>query len=288
MSQSLLAIKNRIQTVESIKKITNAMKLISSSRFSKLKTIYDSNVEYLVSTKKSMELCLFYTDLSRLKLPTCMTSNEGERDLYILVSSTLGLSGAYYHNIEKLASKYIKEKDDVIFIGEKGYRHFKNKVHKYYDEFLNLGSNLNFDEVNAFRHILDSYYRKEEYNAIYIIYSTLNSHHEVTPIIEKLLPLEVTKNSKNPAELEPIFENGANNVADLIVPHYLDALIYNYLLMSKMCEEFSRKNSMENATSSATKLIDELTLTYNKIRQQKITQEITEIISGSNDNLDLF
>lgn len=69
MSQSLLAIKNRIQTVESIRKITNAMKLISSSRYLKLKSIYDSNIEYLSLTKKQMELCLFYADYSKSKLP---------------------------------------------------------------------------------------------------------------------------------------------------------------------------------------------------------------------------
>ena len=288
MSQSLLAIKNRIQTVESIKKITNAMKLISSSRYTKIKSIYDSNVEYLTLTKKNMELCLYYANYSKIKLPTCMVQNEGDKVLYILISSTLGLCGAYYHNLEKFANKYLTKNDDVIFIGEKGYRHFKNKVNKAYDEFLNLGSSLSFDEVNAFRHILDNYYRKEQYKAIYIIYSKFNEHKEIVPFCEKLLPLNVDKNLKNPAELEPIFENSANQVIDLSVPYYLDALLYNYLLESKMCEEFSRKNSMENASSSASKLINELSLQYNKIRQQKITQEITEIISGSGDSLELF
>ena len=288
MSQSLLAIKNRIQTVESIRKITNAMKLISSSRYLKLKSIYDSNIEYLSLTKKQMELCLFYADYSKSKLPTCMTTNDGEKTLYILVTSTLGLCGAYYHNIEKFSEKFLTKNDDVIYIDEKGYRHFKNRVGKVYDEFINLENNLSFDEVNAFRHILDSYYRKEKYKAIYIIYSRFNEKHEVKPICEKLLPLEVKENSKNPAELEPIFENSPNQVADLSVPYYLDALIYNYLLESKMCEEFSRKNSMDNASTSAKKLINELTISYNKIRQQRITQEITEIISGSGDSLELF
>ena len=103
--------------------------------------------------------------------------------------------------------------------------------------------------------------------------------------IEQLLPLKEAKvNYEKPLKL-PFFDGQSAKVADLIVPHYLDALIYRYFLESLISEQTCRKNSMENATSSADKLIYNLKLEYNKIRQQKITQEITEIVSGNNDTL---
>ncbi len=281
MAQSLLTVRKRIQTVQSIKKITKAMKLIASSRYSKLKETYDMNTNYIDSLRDAMKMCLKYVDYEKGKLPTCLIQNPGDKKLYIFVTPTLGLCGAYYYNLEKLAKKTINQEDDCIFIGQRGYKHFKNKVRLAITDYIDLLENLTLENVNSFRHFLDNLYRENSYSAIYIIYTKYINSMSTTATIERLLPLRGVRNL--PDSKEPLFEGGSIKVADLIVPHYLDALIYRYLLESEISEQTSRKNSMENATSSADNLIYRLRLDYNKLRQQKITQEITEIVSGSNN-----
>ena len=100
---------------------------------------------------------------------------------------------------------------------------------------------------------------------------------------KQILPL--TKDEIPPVNLEniePMFEPDATQVVNLIAPHYMDALIYRIFLESNVSEHSARRNSMDNATSSADKLTQQLRLTYNKMRQAKITQEITEVVGGAN------
>lgn len=278
MAESLLNIKNRIEAVESIKKITKVMKLIASSKYTKLKTLYDSNSEYTKQLKYTMNLCLKYIDFSSYKLPTCLSQNLGDKKLFIYVTSTLGLCGSYFYNLEKIAEKEIKEGDDVIFIGEKGYRSFKNRVNEVYIDYLHILDHLTFENVNEFRHYMDKLYRDKGYSSIYIIYTKYIDALNTKTVCEKLLPLELSE--EEVTNSEPLFEGSSDRVADLIVPHYLDALIYRYFLESSLCEQVNRKNSMENATTSANKLLYDLGLLYNKVRQQKITEEMTEVTSG--------
>ncbi|HBS10467.1 MAG TPA: ATP synthase F1 subunit gamma [Firmicutes bacterium] len=284
MADSLLNVKKRIQTVNSIKKITNAMKLIASSRYNKLKTIFDNNFLYYNYMKKAMNISLKYVNFEDSKhIPTCLIENNSNKNLFILVSSTLGLCGSYFYNLAKLADLHLNKDSDVIFIGQKGYRKYKDKVNNSFNDFINLLDNLNIDSVNYFRHYLDNLYKKNNYKSVYIIYTSYINSLKVECKIEKLLPLQIDKECINDS-VEPLFENSTSSIVDLIVPHYLDALLYRYFLESNLSEQTCRKNSMENASTSADKLIDNLMLLYNKVRQQNITNEITEIISGSNND----
>lgn len=289
MSQSLLEVKKRIQTVESIRKITNAMKLIANSRYNQLKSLYDGNAAYMEHLKEAMELCLLYVDYSKNTRPTCLTQNPGNKKLYVFVTSTLGLCGSYFNNLNKFASNILTKDDDVIFIGEKGYRAYKDKVHRAYKRFIHLLDDFSYSKINLFRHQIDELYRNECYCGIYIIYTTYINSMTTKCTCKKILPLDGEKIVQEKKEkLEPTFEGKSFKVADLIVPHYMDALLYRCFLESAISEQTNRKNSMENATTSADKLLYDLKLDYNKVRQQKITNEINEIVSGSNDAIDFI
>lgn len=284
MATSLLAVRKRINTVTSIRKITKAMKLIASSRYSKLKEIYDSNTSYISSLRLAMEICLENVDYNNKKLPTCLIKNEGNKKLYIFISPTLGLCGSYYYSLDKLAKTILTKDDDCIFIGEKGYKHYKNKVNLANDEFINLLDNLTLDNVNLFRHYIDNLYLTNNYSSVNVIYTEYISALETKAKCIQLLPL-IDIDDPSVTHKEPVFEGDSYDVASLIIPHYLDALIYRILLESLISEQTCRKKSMDNATSSADKLIYNLKLEYNKIRQAKITQEITEIVSGNNESI---
>ncbi len=287
MADNLLSLKKRISTIESIKKITSAMKLIASSRYNKQKNSFEANKLYLNEMSNAIKTCLKFVDYSKGHLPTCLIENNSNIDLYIYITSTLGLCGSYNYNLEKLAESHLNFNNDVVFIGEKGYRHYKEKVHHAYNEFLNLLDNLTFSNTNLFRHFLDKIYRENNYRSIYIIYTKYINSFSTIATIEKLLPLKVDIDNNLDIK-EPLFEGSVKDVTNLIVPHYFDAYLYHLLLESNLSEQTCRKNSMENATESATKLIGSLSLKYNKARQQSITNEITEIINGSSNTTSTF
>ncbi len=291
MAESLLAVKSRLNTVASIRKITKAMKLIASSRYSRLKNQYDGTKEYVKGMSECMNQIVNIIDFDKMTRPTCMTVNPGDTKLVIFVTPTLGLCGSYYYNLQKIAKDVLTEKDDVVFIGEKGYRYFKDKVHKADTKFIHLLDNLTFDNVNVFRHYIDKLYRENKYRSIDIIYTRYINSFMTKAVCEQVLPLEQNsasiENMKSDIEkgsYDLLFEGHPDQVVDLIVPHYLDAILYKYFLESGLSEHTSRRNSMESATSSADSLIEMLKLQYNKARQQKITNEITEIIAGSNSS----
>lgn len=291
MAESLLAVKSRLNTVASIRKITKAMKLIASSRYSRLKNQYDGTKEYVKGMSECMNQIVNIIDFDKMTRPTCMTVNPGDTKLVIFVTPTLGLCGSYYYNLQKIAKDVLTEKDDVVFIGEKGYRYFKDKVHKADTKFIHLLDNLTFDNVNVFRHYIDKLYRENKYRSIDIIYTRYINSFMTKAVCEQVLPLEQNsasiENMKSGIEkgsYDLLFEGHPDQVVDLIVPHYLDAILYKYFLESGLSEHTSRRNSMESATSSADSLIEMLKLQYNKARQQKITNEITEIIAGSNSS----
>jgi F-type H+-transporting ATPase subunit gamma len=110
------------------------------------------------------------------------------------------------------------------------------------------------------------------------------------PVVKQLVPLDVSDliNTDGEEELTypPLFDPDPETVADLVLPHYIDALLYSSLIESELSEQSSRRNAMETATDSADKLNAQLKIKYNKARQGAITQEITEVVSGANTGKD--
>ena len=254
MGESLLEVKTRIQTVESIRKITNAMKLIANSRYNQLKNLYDGNLAYMEEIKEAMELCLLYVDYSKTARPTCLVQNPGNKKLYIFVTSTLGLCGSYYNNLSKLASKVLTKNDDVIFIGEKGYRHYKDKVHRAYKRFIHLLDNFSYTKINLFRHQLDELYRQEGYSSINIIYTAYINSMTTKCVCKKILPLDGEK----------IVREKKEKLAQAMTDEYLN-IVNGYLEATWSGEaiEFMKKGvSKANALK---KLIDVLKLERNEV-----------------------
>ena len=281
MAQSMLSIKQRLNTVASIRKITNAMKLIAASRLARLQNNLRSARQYQAGMDACLQVCLASVDFSRNpSTPTCLRVNEGERDLYIVVTSNLGLCGSYNAEIFRLLEERLTPQVDAIFIGEHGLRHFQSQVGRAYEDFLHLGETLAFSEVNSFRHFCDHLYLREGYRAVYIAYTEPMNSIVTRAVIKKMFPLISSEDStKVIPQIE--FDPDPVSAADQIVPHWLDAELYRCLLSAAVSEQTCRRNSMDSATDSADDLLRQLRLELNKMRQQRITQEITEVVSGS-------
>ena len=152
--------------------------------------------------------------------------------------------------------------------------------------YIELASDLAYDEVRTLVKELLSFYSQGKIGNIKIVYTEFVNNLTFTPHCVQLLPVskeaqeELKKNSNGNAYLG--FEPSPSAVLDSLIPMYLQSIVYGYLVESVTSENASRRTSMENATDNATELTEQLRLKYNQARQTAITNEITEIVAGAN------
>ena len=278
MSQEITKIKKRIGSVSGALKVTSAMKLVSTVKLKKWKNKMLANREYAESLKDVADSVLRFA--KKAKTPFNVENELTDKNLYVIVSSTLGLCGSYNNNIFKLADVSLKEKDDAIILGNKGIAHFEDGNFTHIEGFEEYSSIENTSLVNTLTNYIISEYLKGKYHEIHLIYSEYKNSLVFLPKDFKVLPLVKTETDE--LNLGPILEPDEKTLVENLVPIYIKTIVYSKLLESEVCEQAARCNAMENATNNAKDLLDELRIEFNKARQGAITQEITEIVSAAN------
>lgn len=285
MPESLVNTKRRITTIRSTEKITKAMKLVASVKYQRWKKYFEENKAYITGMNQTMLRTLAGVDFYEAGKPNILTSYNKDQTLYIVVTSTLGLCGAYNYNLFKALDPVLKQQDELFFIGTKGLSHYNNKDFKKHTDYVDLLDNFTYSAVRRMRHQIVRLYKSQNYSKVVLVYTKYVNSLTFTPVLHQLLPLDPklegvdeVKKSLNP----PIFEPNVQSVLEQILPHYIDASLYHKLIESELSELASRRNAMETATDAADKIQAQLQLEYNKARQNAITQEITEVVAGAN------
>lgn len=282
MGASLSKVKHRLKSVKSTKKITNAMKLVSSVRVKKIGNIFESVSKYYTGLSEVFDNVLFTNILNTDKKfisPLLEKNDKSTKTLYILVTSNGGLCASYNNQVFKYFENVYRNNDEVILIGEKGKILLNRVSLKGNEKFISILKTLNLIKTNELTLYLKDLYLTNKYKEIRIIYS-----HMVNSLISKveneiLFPIEIKENKKR--VYSPIYEPNKEEVCSYLLKEYISTKIYFYLHDAFLAEESARRNAMDNATKNADKLIDELNLEYNKARQNAITQEITEVVAGA-------
>ena len=278
MSQEVIRIKKRISSVSGALKVTSAMKLVSTVKLKKWKNKMLNNREYSEQLKETTDLVLSFA--KKAKTPFNIINENTDKNLYIVVSSTLGLCGSYNNNIFKLADVQLKEKDDAIILGNKGLIHYENGSFTKILGFSEYNSIENTSLINSLTSFLTSEYLKGKYHEIHLIYSEYKNSLVFLPKDVVILPLKRVDTELD--SFGPILEPDEKTLVEKLVPIYIKTIVYSKLLESEVCEQAARCNAMDNATNNAKDLLDDLRIEFNKARQGAITQEITEIVSAAN------
>jgi len=282
--QSLDLIRKRIKSIETTKKITNAMKLVATTKIksqtNRYKAVSVFCREYYEIFK---QLILKQPDLSFLRLRPVTK----KKNLYILVSSDLGLCGPYNNNICKHLMEELKPEDDIVVIGQRGASYLK--MHGYGKQIVSILS-WSLDDDDAYYTLLPVAYQITEkfrnaiYDQIKIVYTEFTTSVSYRTKTWNILPIwpELFGATKEDTTYNfTIYEPNAKEIIASVLPVYVSNTIYGALVESALCETSSRRFAMEGATKNATELIDTLKVQYNQARQEHITQEINEIVAGS-------
>ena len=281
MASNMQSIKRRIKSVESTKKITKAMQLVATSKLRKTRNQLEELKPYYSKVQETVAEILA-SNQGMIDNPYLKANPKG-KNVYIVITSSLGLCGGYNANVLKTVDQTIQEGDLIYMIGSKGAGHLNHHQIEYNRDYLNLNSTLDFREVVRLVGELTKMYRNQEISKIKIIYTEFVNNLTFTPRVIDLLPVDVKEfDNIEVTQKFTIFEPSPSEVLNHLIPMYLQSIIYGYLVESVTSENASRRTSMENATDNAQDLIEDLLLKYNQARQTAITNEISEIVAGAN------
>lgn len=276
MPGQISAIKKRLQTVNSTKKLTKATELVATVKLQKYNLKTRQNEEY------ANNLLRFISAALKGKRPEVETNGyllqgKTENPLYIVITSNSGLCGSYNLEVLKFAEKHMPKDVPVFAIGTIGYNWLmKNDylVVKKYDELEDLQPRI----LNQLINNLLILYRDYEISEINVIYTRYINTLTYEPTLTKLLPFEAKQLE---GEDEILLEPSRDEVLNTLIPMYVSSQLYVMFLESKTSENAARRNAMNLANKNADELISELSLNYNKARQAAITQEMNEIVAST-------
>ncbi|MBQ1567012.1 MAG: ATP synthase F1 subunit gamma [Erysipelotrichaceae bacterium] len=276
MPGQISAIKKRLQTVNSTKKLTKATELVATVKLQKYNLKTRQNEEY------ANNLLRFISAALKGKRPEVETNGyllqgKAENPLYIVITSNSGLCGSYNLEVLKFAEKHMPKDVPVFAIGTIGYNWLmKNDylVVKKYDELEDLQPHI----LNQLINNLLILYRDYEISEINVIYTRYINTLTYEPTLTKLLPFEAKQLE---GEDEILLEPSRDEVLNTLIPMYVSSQLYVMFLESKTSENAARRNAMNLANKNADELISELSLNYNKARQAAITQEMNEIVAST-------
>ena len=281
MSVQMQTTKRRINSIVATRKITNAMELIAVTKLNRWKRHMFSSEQF--SRNMCDILCNIVLRHQHLDNKYMYENEKAKGDLHIILTSNLGLCGAYNNNILQYAIPKIKENDTVVIVGRRGYRAIKRENLNLVTDYIEVGDKLSYDHIKSLGRFVVSRFNLGLDRKILVHYTKFITSLKSETLTEQLLPLEnIAQHQKNEApEVLMIIEPGHNEFLNEFIPLYINGLLLNIFVNAQVSEQSARRNAMETATDNATELIDELTIQYNTARQAAITQEITEVIGGA-------
>jgi F-type H+-transporting ATPase subunit gamma len=278
-------IKRRIRSVSSMQHITNAMKLVSSAKLRKAKHIFEESQENFHYVRESIEE--IFHNAEDIPSHYLRGSREIKTTAYIVITSCRGLAGSFNNNVIKHTQEEIAKYPDenppyIIAIGSKGRDAFAKTHHTILSEYCLPPEDITFTETHAISQpIIEMYYRGE-IDELVMVYNQFISTLEQKVNEVVLLPFEVKSDPYEHQIYKEIeYEPSVAEIFNYLVPKYVEIMIYSAVVESATCEHAARRIAMENATENAKEMISDLTLSYNRMRQSAITNEISEIVGGA-------
>ena len=282
MSLSMNDIKNKIVATQNMSKITKAMQMVSVSKLgraeARLMNYRENMSEFygLLSTIQKSEYTVSH--------PFVKPTSNVNKTAYIVVTTNRGLVGGYNNNLFKvLESKFRSSVSDVgklYVIGQKGSVYVKNAEIDVDVERLYMPDEPSYQDVLELVNKLIADYLNGAISSVVVLYQDFVSKMVQEPKEKVLLPLVMDENPEpQPAYL---ISPDEPTLVHKILMNYVGASIYEGLLNANLSEHAARMNAMQNATDNAEEIIKDSQLIYNRARQAAITQEISEIVAGSN------
>ena len=288
MAVSLNDIKTKIASTKNTSQITNAMQMVSAAKLGRSEEAARNFQVYAQKVRKLLTDILQGNGSGGSTNPM-LISRPVKKTGYIVITSDRGLVGGYNASILKAVMELKEEyhpdgKDfEIICIGGMGADFFKARGIQPIYELRGLADQPSFDEVRKIISKTIEMYQNELFDELYVCYNhhvnTLTSQMRV----EQMLPIVDLDPNEADEEYSLTFEleTSRDEILEQLLPQYAESMIYGAIIDAKTAENAAGMTAMQTATDNAKKVINDLTIQYNRARQAAITQEITEIVAGA-------
>ncbi len=285
-------IKDHIDSVQETKKITSAMYLIASTKLRRARQELDNTRPYFEALRREIKR-IFRTVGGEVVDSPYFYPLEGEAPLdkpnaCLVITADKGLAGAYNQNAIKEALKLLDTHPDtkLYVVGEYGRRFFASHGIPIEHSFLYTAQNPTMARAREISALLLDGFENDRLDKIYVVYTDMGNGMDFQARCTRVLPFHRTHFADS-ARIEPPvttpveFLPSVQAVLDSMMPSYVSGFIYSALIDSFCCEQQARMTAMDSANQNAEKLLGELSLEFNRVRQSAITQEITEVSAGA-------
>lgn len=277
-------IKRRKESVASTGQITKAMKLVATVKMQKAKQRAENSKPYFNHMYGTVKSILAKSE--SISHPYLMGNDSGKKAV-IVITSNRGLAGGYNANVIKLITKneeFTPDNTIVYAVGKKGVAGLAKDGYKIAGDYSEAVNEPLFQDAVAIgKSVMDAYINGEV-GEIYVAYTVFKNTVTHIPTMLKLLPINKEEEEEQQEQGDGAmmnFETEAEEVLEMIIPKYINSLIFGTIIESLASENGARMQAMDSATNNAEDMIASLELKYNRARQSAITQELTEIIAGS-------
>ncbi len=287
---TLKQIRQRIRSAKNIQQITRAMKLVAAARLTKAKNRVEEARPY---SEKMREFILSIGGAGDLPKHPLLERRPLKRVALVLITADRGLAGSYNTNLLKAAGAWLKKEDKfkeadvetvLVTVGKKGNLFFAKRGYPAVHNHSVPTAGAGLDDAVHITDYLTEQFGNGAFDAVFLCYSKFFSPIRQEPQVIQLLPIEPPKKVEGEDEAgskEYSFEPSPEELLGLLLPKYLLTVTFQAMLESSASEHGARMTAMSNATDNAGKMIGELTLTANRVRQAAITTQILEIVGGA-------
>ncbi|HGQ8836458.1 TPA: F0F1 ATP synthase subunit gamma [Streptococcus pneumoniae] len=288
MAVSLNDIKTKIASTKNTSQITNAMQMVSAAKLGRSEEAARNFQVYAQKVRKLLTDILHGNGAGASTNPM-LISRSVKKTGYIVITSDCGLVGGYNSSILKAVMELKEEYHpdgkgfEMICIGGMGADFFKARGIQPLYELRGLADQPSFDQVRKIISKTVEMYQNELFDELYVCYNhhvnTLTSQMRV----EQMLPIVDLDPNEADEEYSLTFEleTSREEILEQLLPQFAESMIYGAIIDAKTAENAAGMTAMQTATDNAKKVINDLTIQYNRARQAAITQEITEIVAGA-------
>jgi len=281
---TLRQIRRRIRTVENTAKITKAMELVAASKMRRAQNNALAGRPYAEKVRSVLAaLAETLPSLDPETLHPLLQRREPKTMDIILITPDRGLCGGLPSTLNRHAASFIVERGlpaRLISIGRKGRDFFRRAGTPIVAEVVGLADYPTYEEVLPVAQVAIQDYIAGECDEVYVIYALFVNTMVQRAEVLKLLPVEPPVRAGTPP-IDYIYEPSREAVLAELLPRYVERQVYGAVLEAKASEQSARMVAMRSATDNANEMIRDLTLTYNKVRQESITKELLELVGGA-------
>jgi len=275
-------IKRRIRSIGNTRQLTRAMKMVSAA---KLRRAQERIIKARPYAHKVLSTLQSLAARANPELNPLLQVHDGNRTELFVLTGDKGLCGSFNHNIVRKGELFALGMPDreitISAVGKRGRDYYRRRGYTVHREWTDVLRDVQFPLAAEMADDIMKRYVDRELDQVFLVYNEFKSAIQCTPVIQRLLPVEPMETGQGEAADDYIYEPEPARLFERLLPHYVQATVFQALLESVAAEHAARMTAMDNATKNAGELIEALTLHMNKVRQASITTEILEVVSGA-------